>query len=156
MPQFAANPSMMVTEAPFLDRLVAVANAGFNGVEYLFPYDFPAEVLAEQRRGRKLENALFNLPLGNWAAGERGIACIPGREHEFRAGVATAIGYATCLNTARLHAMTARMNQGNTILTILRLSRSSRRWRVVKSKSWQPCPPGASRTGKYSVAKKIH
>jgi hydroxypyruvate isomerase len=155
MPQFAANPSMMVTEAPFLDRLVAAANAGFNGVEYVFPYDFPAEVLAEQRRGRKLENALFNLPLGNWAAGERGIACIPGREDEFRAGVATAIGYATRLNTARLHAMAARMNRGNTILTIPRSSRSSRRWRVMKSKNWQPCPPGASGRGNIQSQKTI-
>jgi 2-dehydrotetronate isomerase len=105
MPQFAANLSMMFTEAPFLDRFAAAAEADFNGVEYLLPYDFPAEVLLERLHKHSLESVLFNLPAGNWAGGERGVTCIPGREEEFRAGVATAIEYATRLKTSRVHAM---------------------------------------------------
>lgn len=105
VPRFAANLSMMFNEVPFLERFAAAADAGFTGVEYLFPYEFPADVLAEQLRKYNLENVLFNLPPGNWAAGERGVTCLPGREEEFRAGVATAISYATRLNTARIHAM---------------------------------------------------
>jgi hydroxypyruvate isomerase len=105
MPKFAANLSMMFTEVPFLERFAAAAQAGFMGVEYLSPYDFPAEVLAEELCKHNLENVLFNLPLGNWAAGDRGITCLPRREDEFRAGVATAIAYATRLNTVLVHAM---------------------------------------------------
>lgn len=105
MPRFAANLSMMFTEAPFLERFAAAAKAGFTGVEYLFPYDFPADAVAQQLREHALDNVLFNLPPGNWAAGERGIACLPGREDEFRAGVTTAMHYATRLNTTRVHAM---------------------------------------------------
>lgn len=105
MPRFAANLSMMFNEAPFLERFAAAAGAGFTGVEYLFPYEFPCDVVAEQLRKHSLENVLFNLPPGNWAAGERGVTCLPGREEEFRAGVAKAIEYATGLNTKRVHAM---------------------------------------------------
>jgi hydroxypyruvate isomerase len=105
MPQFAANLSMMFTELPFLDRFAAAAQADFKGVEYLLPYDFPAEVLLEQLHRHNLDSVLFNLPAGNWATGERGLACIPGREGEFRAGVAKAIEYATLLKTSRVHAM---------------------------------------------------
>jgi len=105
MPRFAANLSMMFNEVPFLERFAAAADCGFTGVEYLFPYDFPANVVAQQLREHKLDNVLFNLPPGNWAAGERGIACLPGREDEFRDGVATAISYAAALNTTRVHAM---------------------------------------------------
>jgi hydroxypyruvate isomerase len=105
MLKFAANLSMMFNEAPFLDRFAAAAAAGFSAVEYLFPYDFPADVLAEQLRAHNLENVLFNLPPGNWAGGERGTTCLPGREEEFRAGVAAAVGYATRLHTTRVHAM---------------------------------------------------
>jgi hydroxypyruvate isomerase len=96
---------MMFNEVPFLERLAAAAQAGFAGVEYLFPYEYGADILAEQLGKHQLENVLFNLPPGNWAAGERGITCLPGREEEFRAGVATAIAYATRLNTPRVHAM---------------------------------------------------
>jgi hydroxypyruvate isomerase len=105
MPKFAANLSMMFNEVPFIDRFAAAADAGFSGVEYLFPYDFSAEIIVEQLRAHGLKNVLFNLPPGNWAAGERGIACIPGREDEFRTSVATAIAYATRLGTPRLHVM---------------------------------------------------
>ncbi len=105
MPKFAANLSMMFQDLPFLDRFAAAAKAGFAGVEFLFPYDFPAEEVERHRRAAGVEVALFNLPAGNWSAGERGITCLPGREEEFRAGVEKAIEYATCLNCPRLHAM---------------------------------------------------
>jgi hydroxypyruvate isomerase len=112
MPRFAANLSMMFNEAPFMERFGAAAESGFRGVEYLFPYDFPADAIAGELQKHHLENVLFNLPPGNWAAGERGITCLPGREEEFRAGVATAISYAARLKTVRLHAMAGIAPQG--------------------------------------------
>jgi 2-dehydrotetronate isomerase len=105
MPKFAANLSMMFNEVPFLSRFEAAANAGFTGVEYLFPYEFPAEVISAELRKYNLVNVLFNLPPGNWAAGDRGTTCLPGREDEFRAGLASAIEYAKQLNTMQVHAM---------------------------------------------------
>jgi hydroxypyruvate isomerase len=103
---------MMFTEVPFLARFAAAANAGFTGVEYLFPYEYPAEVIAAELKTNTLENVLFNLPPGDWASGERGTTCLPGREEEFRVGVATAIQYANVLNTTRLHAMAGIVPQG--------------------------------------------
>lgn len=105
MPKFAANLSMMFDEVPFLDRFSAAAAAGFRAVEYLFPYEYPAEEIGKRLREHQLENVLFNLPPGDWAAGQRGIACIPGREGEFRAGVEKALTYAISLGVRRLHAM---------------------------------------------------
>jgi hydroxypyruvate isomerase len=105
MLKFAANLSMMFNELPFLDRFSAAADAGFHGVEYLFPYEFPAEAIEDRLRSRHLENVMFNLAPGNWSAGERGLTCIPGRESEFRQSVETAISYATRLKTSRVHAM---------------------------------------------------
>lgn len=105
MPRFAANLTMMFNEVPFLQRFGAAAQAGFKAVEFLFPYDHPAEEIAGQLKACKLENVLFNMPPGDWAAGERGIAALPGRETEFREGVARAIGYAKVLGTPRLHMM---------------------------------------------------
>jgi 2-dehydrotetronate isomerase len=105
MPRFAANLSMMFNEVPFLDRFAAAREAGFAGVEYLFPYDFEADVIARKLRENGLENVLFNMPPGNWAGGERGITSIPGREEEFRSGVDKALTYAAALGVRRLHAM---------------------------------------------------
>lgn len=105
MPKFAGNLSMMFNEVPFLDRFAAAADAGFKAVEFLFPYEHPPEVVAERLRKSRLENVLFNMPPGNWAGGERGITCIPGREEEFRAGVDKALSYAALMGTPRLHAM---------------------------------------------------
>lgn len=105
MPRFAANLSMMFTELPFLDRFRAAADAGFTGVEYLFPYDHEVEVVAEARRRAGVEQVLFNMPPGDWAAGERGLATLPGREEEFRSGVATALRYAEALGCRQLHVM---------------------------------------------------
>jgi hydroxypyruvate isomerase len=105
MPKFAANLSMMFNEVPFLDRFGAAAACGFKAVEFLFPYDYPVEAIAAQLRQHNLQIVLFNMPPGDWAAGERGVGCIPGREAEFRAGIEKALAYATALNIPRLHAM---------------------------------------------------
>jgi hydroxypyruvate isomerase len=93
MPRFAANLSMLFTEADFLDRFAAAAEAGFTGVEYLFPYDFSATDIKDRLESNGLTQVLFNLPAGNWAKGERGIACHPDRVEEFRAGVEFGIPY---------------------------------------------------------------
>ena len=97
MPKFAANLTMLFNELEFLGRFEAAAAAGFRGVEYLFPYPFPKERLAEELSKHRLTQVLHNLPAGDWAAGERGIACLPGRIGEFQDGVGKAIEYATAL-----------------------------------------------------------
>ncbi|CAH0343077.1 2-oxo-tetronate isomerase [Rhizobium sp. CECT 9324] len=105
MPKFAANLSMMFNEVPFLDRFAAAADCGFTAVKYLFPYDHPAEVVAERLRAAGLAQALFNMPAGDWEAGERGIAALPGREADFAAALDTAIAYAKVIGTPLLHMM---------------------------------------------------
>ena len=105
MPRFAANLSMMFTEWPFLDRFDAAAQAGFKAVEYLFPYDHPADQVGERLRRAGLTQALFNLPPGDWAAGERGMAAIPGREAELDAGLERALPYAEATGAKTLHLM---------------------------------------------------
>src|SRR5512139_3235336 len=97
MPRFAANLSMLFTELDFLDRFEAASRAGFTGVECHFPYPWDAPVLAEKLHAHGLVQVLHNLPAGDWAAGERGIACLPGRVGEFRDGVGKAIAYAKAL-----------------------------------------------------------
>jgi len=112
MPKFAANLTMMFNEVPFPQRFAAAARAGFKAVEFLFPYDHtPAEV-AGWLKEDGLFNALFNMPPGDWAAGERGLASLPGREAEFRAGVATALEYAAAQGTPCLHAMAGLLPAG--------------------------------------------
>jgi hydroxypyruvate isomerase len=105
MPRFAANLSMMFTEVPFLERFGRAAAAGFDGVEFLFPYEHPKEVIAAELRRHGLTQALFNLPPGDFAAGERGLASLPGREAEFERGLATALDYAAALGCRTLHCM---------------------------------------------------
>jgi hydroxypyruvate isomerase len=105
MPRFAANLSMLYTEHAFLDRFGAAAADGFRAVEYLFPYEHPAAELAARLRDHGLQQVLFNAPPGDWAAGERGLACLPGREAEFRDGVLRAIEYARALDCPRIHLM---------------------------------------------------
>jgi hydroxypyruvate isomerase len=105
MPRFAANLSMMFTEVPFLDRFQAAAAAGFPGVEFLFPYEYTPEEVASKAKAAGTEIVLFNMPAGNWGAGERGITGLPGREAEFREGVEKALLYAEHLGVPRLHAM---------------------------------------------------
>jgi hydroxypyruvate isomerase len=105
MPKFCANLTLMFNEVEFLDRFDAAAKAGFTGVEYLFPYVAPAAEVAEKLNKAKLTQVLHNLPAGNWAGGERGIACLPGREDEFKAGVAQAIAYANVLECDRVNCL---------------------------------------------------
>jgi hydroxypyruvate isomerase len=105
MPKFAANLSMMFTELPFPERFAAAARAGFKAVEFLFPYDFPAVDVAAWLKQNGLVNVLFNMPPGDWAGGERGIASLPDRGQEFRDGVARAIEYARVLGTPTVHCM---------------------------------------------------
>lgn len=103
---------MMFNEQEFPARFAAAAKVGFEAVEFLFPYDYaPAEV-SQWLKESKLKNVLFNLPPGDWAAGERGIAALPGREDEFRAGVAKAIEYAQALGTPQLHMMAGIIPRG--------------------------------------------
>jgi hydroxypyruvate isomerase len=105
MPRFCANLSMLYNEVDFLDRFAAAAADGFEGVEYLFPYPFPKEELAAQLQQHGLVQVLHNLPAGNWGKGERGLACLPDRVEEFRAGVSQAIEYATALGCRQLNCL---------------------------------------------------
>ena len=105
MPKFAANLTMLFSELPFLERFGAAAKAGFQGVEYLFPYAYPKDELADCLREHRLVQVLHNLPAGNWEAGERGIACHPDRVDEFREGVARAIDYAQALGCRQLNCL---------------------------------------------------
>lgn len=105
MPRFAANLSLLFTELPFLSRFEAARDAAFKGVEYLFPYDWPAPDLRQQLDDTGLEQVLFNLPAGDWLAGERGIAALPDRVAEFREGVDQALEYARALDCPRLNAL---------------------------------------------------
>lgn len=105
MPRFAANLSMLFTELDFLDRFTAAAQAGFRGVEYLFPYDYAVEEIRARLDGNHLQQVLFNLPAGDWAKGERGIACHPDRVEEFRAGVDKAIEYAKVLGNTQVNCL---------------------------------------------------
>jgi hydroxypyruvate isomerase len=112
MPKFAANLSMLFTEEDFLDRFKAAAEAGFKGVEYLFPYDFSVAELKVRLDEHGLTQVLHNLPAGDWGAGERGIACHPDRVEEFRAGVDTAIDYATVLGCKQVNCLAGIQPQG--------------------------------------------
>ncbi len=103
MPRFSANLSMLFCELDFLDRFEAAAGAGFDAVEYIGPYEHPPAAIAERLQRNGLEQALFNLPLGDWSAGERGVAVLPDRIDEFRAGVDTAIRYAEALGCRQVN-----------------------------------------------------
>jgi len=112
MPKFAANLTMLFNEVPFMDRFEQAANAGFEAVEFLFPYDFAAEDIRAKLKDHKLALVLHNLPAGEWAAGERGIACHPNRVDEFRAGVAKAISYAKVLEVGQLNCLAGKLPDG--------------------------------------------
>ena len=105
MPRFCANLTLLYNEHPFLERFAAAARAGFKGVEYLFPYEHDRVRLAELLKRHQLTQVLHNLPAGNWAAGERGIGCHPGRAREFQEGVAQAIEYATALGCGHVNCL---------------------------------------------------
>jgi hydroxypyruvate isomerase len=112
MPRFAANLSMLFTEAPLLERFGRAARAGFTAVELQFPYEQPAAVLRDELVRHGLSMVLHNLPAGDWAAGDRGIAADPGRVAEFREGVARAIAYATTLQVPRLNCLAGKLPPG--------------------------------------------
>jgi len=112
MPKLAANLTMLFSEVPFLDRFEPAARAGFKGVEYLFPYDHPAPALKQKLRDHGLTQVLHNLPAGNWAGGERGVACLPDRVDEFKAGVDRAIEYARALECDRVNCLAGILPKG--------------------------------------------
>jgi hydroxypyruvate isomerase len=112
VPKFAANLSFIFQEVGFLDRFAAAAECGFKAVEYLGAYDQPPETVAAALRRHGLAQALFNMPPGDWAAGERGMAALPGREEEFRAGVDTALVYAKATGCRLVHAMAGLVPEG--------------------------------------------
>lgn len=105
MPKFSANLSMLYTEHTFLDRFKAAADDGFSAVEYLGPYDEHPDAVRSALDTSGTEQVLFNLPMGDWDKGERGVASLPGREEEFRTGVATAIDYAKTLGCSQLNCL---------------------------------------------------
>ena len=112
MPKFAANLTMLFTEHAFLDRFEHAAKAGFDAVEFLFPYAWPAEEIKSRLDGHKLKLVLHNLPAGDWDAGERGIACHPDRVSEFRDGVAKAIAYAKVLGVGQINCLVGKTPEG--------------------------------------------
>ena len=105
MPRIGANIGFLFPELPFLDRFEAAAKAGFTGVEYASPYEYPAAELRSRLRANGLMQVLINSPAGNRAAGERGFACLPGREATFRDSVQQALDYATALDCKLVHVM---------------------------------------------------
>lgn len=105
MPRFAANLTLMFNEVPFLDRFDAAAEAGFDAVEFLFPYEHAPNAIAERLRRNGLTQALFNLPPGNWEAGEKGFAARPDHFADLQASVRQALPYATVTGVKRLHLM---------------------------------------------------
>jgi hydroxypyruvate isomerase len=105
MPKFSANLSMLFCEHPFVERFAAAGKAGFKAVEYVSPYSLPPERIAELLAENKLQQALFNMPAGDWEKGERGIACHPDRAHEFRDGVGKVIDYAKALGCPKVNCL---------------------------------------------------
>jgi hydroxypyruvate isomerase len=105
MPKFAANLSMLFTEAPFIERFALAKQSGFEAIEYLFPYEYAISELQRKLNENALKQVLFNLPAGNWSAGERGIAAHPARIGDFRSGVSKAIEYAEALGVTQLNCL---------------------------------------------------
>ena len=128
MPRFAANLSLLYPEHDFLDRFAAAAADGFKAVEYLFPYAYPAGELAARLRGHGLEQVLFNGPPGDWERGERGLACLPGREAEFHSGIAIALECAAALGCPRIHVMAGSVPSGVDRETLHRTYARNIRW----------------------------
>ena len=112
MPKFSANLTMLFTDVDFLKRFERAARAGFTAVEYLFPYSWDKNQLVNELAKFSLQQVLHNLPAGDWQAGERGIACLPGREREFQDGVGRAIEYAKALKCPRLNCLVGKTPGG--------------------------------------------
>jgi hydroxypyruvate isomerase len=128
LPRFAANLSMMFNEVPFLDRFEAARKAGFEAVEYLFPYEFPAAEIRKRLDTNGLKQVLFNMPPGNWGVGERGLACLPGRVQEFRDGVKKALDYAVALDCTLVHCMAGIPSAGLPEVTAASLYAANLAW----------------------------
>lgn len=128
MPRFAANLSLLYNEHPFLDRFAAAAQDGFKGVEFLFPYAFAAADIAAQLQALGLQQVLMNAPPGDWDAGERGIACLPGREAEFRTGFASALEYARVLECPRIHVLAGLVPPGSDLAELEAVYISNLAW----------------------------
>ncbi|MDC9593986.1 2-oxo-tetronate isomerase [Xenorhabdus sp. IM139775] len=111
MAKFAANLSTMFNDVPFIERFSRAANAGFRGVEYLFPYTESVEKISNLLKENQLKQVLFNMPAGDWGAGDRGMACLPGREKDFATGVHKALEYALSLNCKQIHAMAGKWSK---------------------------------------------
>ena len=112
MPRFSANLSMLFGEHPFLERFANARDAGFHYVEYLFPYEYPARDLLALLTKYGLQQVLFNLPAGNWGAGDRGLAVDPHRIEEFNRGVDQSLEYAKVLGTERLNCLVGKQIDG--------------------------------------------
>jgi hydroxypyruvate isomerase len=137
MPQFAANLSMLYQEHAFLDRFKAAAKDGFKAVEYLFPYAFAKADIAARLKAHGLQQVLFNAPPGNWDAGERGLACLSGRDEEFRAGIVTALDYAVALDCPRIHVMAGLLPSGATHQSLYSTYVSNLRWAAQQAAQQQ-------------------
>ncbi|NKK81187.1 2-oxo-tetronate isomerase [Rhizobium leguminosarum] len=118
MPKFSANLSFLYQDLPFLDRFTAAAKDGFGALEYLGPYAEPKEKVAEALEASGLKQALFNVPSGDWAGGERGIACLPDRVEEFRNGVALALDYAAALDCPQVNVISGLVPKGADLQTL--------------------------------------
>ena len=136
MPRFAANLSMMYAEHAFLDRFAAAATDGFEAVEYLFPYEWPASRLAAALADHRLQQVLFNAAQGDFASGERGIAALPGREAEFRSAIERGLDYAAALSCPRVHVMAGLLPSA--------ASRASMRAAYVANLAWAAQRAGAA------------
>ena len=112
MPQFAANLHYLFSELPFLDRFEAAAAAGFRAVEFQVPYDYPAADLSARLRSNSLKMVLFDAPMGDWERGDRGLAAVPGREREFRDGLAKVIEYGNAMGCDTVHLMAGVVGPG--------------------------------------------
>ena len=115
MPKFAANLSMLYNEVPFMERFDKAAAAGFKAVEFLYPYAYAASEIKAKLDQNQLKLVLHNIPAGDWDGGERGIACLPDRVDEYRAGVAKAIEYATALGVGQLNCLAGKYPKVQTV-----------------------------------------
>ncbi len=128
MPQFAANLSLLYPELAFLDRFAAAGRDGFKAVEFLFPYAWEASEIVARLQAHGLQQVLFNAPPGDWDAGERGLACLPGREAEFQAGVQRALDSAQALACPRLHVMAGLIPAGASLESLRPVYVANLRW----------------------------
>jgi 2-dehydrotetronate isomerase len=133
MPRFAANLSMLYPELGFLDRYEACARDGFQAVEFLFPYAYKPRELAARLKTNGLQQVLFNAPPGAWDQGERGLACLPGREEEFRDGIVNALAYADALACPRVHVMAGLVPTGVDRIALRPIYVANLRWAAAQA-----------------------